>query len=1092
MKRILSIVLAVALVASLIPAVFAAEENYIRYSISVASLSTETFVGEHPIPMEDGKLLNTSKAYDKETDTITIAKAVPTMQNVIKYLQGSTKDGTSATSWANSELSMISYRPIEYYNYRTKAPATIKDSVTTKAPTDNWMPIRKFSNSVLGAFDETAETSSGYEAVNGAAKIYTMPSVLAATTAPFEMFGKNNDGMSHSFLADGHYYATFNLGSKTASTFEANRGTLKESFFPIRIKVPETAEAGTYKIRVGNTYKTDTTANTYGDLNASECEVYLMKIGANGFEGKFHQTSGNLMSFVDASGKAIAYDTIVNSDNKLTGTYKSIGKHSDTFEDVLALRPGEEYFLYFRIAEGAMSDADVYEAAKNTNNTGKVYFNGSTAYQNFKISYIDIIPYESDKPVVLESAEIVYNESTKKVSVISAIMSDGKDATGYTVKYGMTGADEAKINATTGAVTPGTEDETVTLWADVTLGDVTIRATLSDILINGYVEGRLKYLISANALNADAKAEISALDGDAALIRNSEMLLVSWKEISYLNTDKIPVKVAPGTAGASKISNVLNLSVTDKYELPGRSVEDNSPRLLPGGLNSQFVGRRWKNTTEINSQAYLAENYTSRPKYTIKVYVPQKGAYKLTLANNFTLAEIGKLHGTNFFESNGSEYTASLGNEVWTEVYFSKAEYDLPYNSASPIFTRDQLVEICSEENRVGWYDSGSYGKVTKYDKVLVAPEAGEYYVTFTTSPESYEKNNKFWHRDLGNGVFVDYQLFSLSEIRLDPVASDAEYEKAFDAVEKDYITSATATVNAYTYAESQEELSLGNSVSLGGSFSATAPDKEGYEFLYWAKGLGDKKQIISYSKNLSFRPSEGANYVIAVYVKEGATETRAEFYNANGSLIAVVGADGNAPAYPSMAGFGRAGGWQLYGTDEVYGADEEIADMAGSGNMILVAKYGEEPETVIVNGEEYKYGETVRMPAVDSSKIFKGWKRNGELVSADKSYTFKAWENATVEAIYAESTPAFAGKFMKIVIDAFNAGDDKAVMAEFIGLEGAIEKGVKIGNKKISMKSGDKQFSILADIEGEYIGYAILRDGDGFIEITDGSIEIE
>ena len=38
-------------------------------------------------------------------------------------------------------------------------------------------------------------------------------------------------------------------------------------------------------------------------------------------------------------------------------------------------------------------------------------------------------------------------------------------------------------------------------------------------------------------------------------------------------------------------------------------------------------------------------------------------------------------------------------------------------------------------------------------------------------------------------------------------------------------------------------------------------------------------------------------------------------------------------------------------------------------------------------------------------------------------------------------------------------------------------------------MKSGNNQFSLLADVKNTtYIGYAILRDGDSFIEVTDGS----
>lgn len=1085
MKRILSLLLAAALIISLIPAVFAAEEDCIRYSITSNSLSTAAFTAEHPIPMKDGKLYVVSKAISVGAQP-SLATYPATTVNVIKNINGSSISGTSATSWANSELSLISYRPLEYYNYRLTAAAT--SSAVAK---DEWLPIRKTFTTVPSLFDDTKTASTGFEkdSTGTAAKVYTMPSVLNENTAPFEMFGKNNDGMSHSFLADNSYYATFNLGKSTGITFEKNRGTFKESFFAIRIKIPETAEAGTYKIRIGNTYPAATKANTYGDLNASECELYMMKIGTGGLEGSFHKTAGSLVSFVDASGKEIAYNTIVNSDNKLSGTYTSTGMSSDTFEDVLALRPNDEYLLYFRIADGVLSDATIATEAAATN--GKVFNNSNTYYQNFKISYIDLIPYETNAPVVLESAEISYDKTAKKLSLVSAIMSDGKDATGYSVTYGMTGATEAKINAATGVVTPGTEDETVTLFADVTLGDVTVRAKLENVSIKGYVEGRLSYVISADSINSDAKTEIGALDGDSSDIRNNELRLISWKDVSY-TTDNGIIRVAPGTEGAKTVSNILNTSLTNKFELPGRSIEDNAPRLVSGGFISQFVCRRWKNDTEISTESYSSADYKGRPKYIIKLYIPEKGSYKLSLSNNFTLATAQKIYGKDFFTTDGDNIE-SLGREAYTEVYFSKAEFDLPYDIATANPSEPLMRTLITDENRIGWYNSGDYGKTTTYnEKLLIAREPGEYYLTLIASPASFEKNPEVWHRAFTGGIYADYQIFALSEIRLDPVAEDSEYTEDFDAVEEDYITSATATVNAYTYAGAQEELSLGNTVSLGGNFSATAPEKEGFKFLYWAKGLGDKKQVISYSKNLSFRPGEGANYVIAVYVKEGAEETRAEFYNANGSIIAVVGADGKAPAYPSMAGFGVAGGWQLYGTDEIYGYDEEIADMAGSGNMILVAKYDEEPVKVIVNGEEYTYGETVRMPAVDSSKIFKGWKRNGELVSADKNYTFKAWEDATVEAVYATSTPAFSGKLMKIIIDTFKAGNDTAVMAEFIGLEGAIEKGVKIGNKKIAMKSGDNQFSILADIDGEYIGYAILRDGDGFIEVTDGSANIE
>ena len=158
---------------------------------------------------------------------------------------------------------------------------------------------------------------------------------------------------------------------------------------------------------------------------------------------------------------------------------------------------------------------------------------------------------------------------------------------------------------------------------------------------------------------------------------------------------------------------------------------------------------------------------------------------------------------------------------------------------------------------------------------------------------------------------------------------------------------------------------------------------------------------------------------------------------------------------------------------------------------MIFVANYPKTPGKVTVNGTEYTYGDTVTMPELDSSKIFKGWKRDDEIVSVNPNYTFKAYENATVEAVYAENTPVFSGKFMKIVIDSFKAGTtEDAVMAEFIGIENAVEKGIMIGDtKKIAMKGNGNQFSILADVpNATYVGYAILKDGASFTQVIDGA----
>ena len=186
------------------------------------------------------------------------------------------------------------------------------------------------------------------------------------------------------------------------------------------------------------------------------------------------------------------------------------------------------------------------------------------------------------------------------------------------------------------------------------------------------------------------------------------------------------------------------------------------------------------------------------------------------------------------------------------------------------------------------------------------------------------------------------------------------------------------------------------------------------------------------------------------------------------------------------MAGYGDANGWQLYGSDELVSAG---ADVTVSGTMVFVANYPETPGKVEVNGTEYTYGDVVDMPELDPTKTFKGWERDGEIVSVDPNYTFRAYKETTITPVYAESTPVFSGSFMKIIIDSFKAGAEDAVMAEFVGIENAVEKGIMIGNKKIAMKGSGNQFSIIADIEdATYVGYAILKDGTTFTKITDGS----
>ncbi|MBQ7119062.1 MAG: Ig-like domain-containing protein [Oscillospiraceae bacterium] len=301
---------------------------------------------------------------------------------------------------------------------------------------------------------------------------------------------------------------------------------------------------------------------------------------------------------------------------------------------------------------------------------------------------------------------------------------------------------------------------------------------------------------------------------------------------------------------------------------------------------------------------------------------------------------------------------------------------------------------------------------------------------------------------------------------------------------------------------ENKENITLGKLCTVS-TEEAIEIDGTKYNFLYWAKGATmARKQIVSTSASFEYLPGEGSNYLIAVYEPEsGDMETKVEFYNGNGQLLPNVAlTDGKyLPDYPSMAGFGKAYGWALKdGNGYVeYSAGDDVSALSGS--LIFVAQYEDLKSdiTVFVNGvaREVKYGDVVACTADSSQGEFMYWQKNGEIVSFDDTYSFFAWEDCRVEAVYGENKPSFdVGKAIrKIILDRFRAGDEMAIMAEFIGFDDAVEKGIMYGNQKIPMTSRNSQFTVLDDttVANTAYAYAIIPFGDSYKMIRDGIAHI-
>ncbi|MBQ7053970.1 MAG: hypothetical protein IJN97_01995, partial [Oscillospiraceae bacterium] len=364
--------------------------------------------------------------------------------------------------------------------------------------------------------------------------------------------------------------------------------------------------------------------------------------------------------------------------------------------------------------------------------------------------------------------------------------------------------------------------------------------------------------------------------------------------------------------------------------------------------------------------------------------------------------------------------------------------------------------------------------------------ETGEYYLIFVD-----DGVNSSWAAD-GDGDKARAKT-DITSFTLTPVETQEDVVSAFelDGSEEASHSASIAPLFAATDGSTISASVSATDEDSDGVYAVTASeaDETGeYKFLYWIKGLTSDtaNKIVSLTATIQeYKPQNGNNFLIAVYEKaDSETSKEPEFYNGNGQLLSdlTLGENGELPELPSMAGYGNAKEWKKHNAS------------------IYVAQYDD--FTVKVNGSDVKYGDSVTFTAEDDTaeSYFKWWTRtvNGvtEIVSVDREYTFCPWEDCTVEAVYGDTKQIMGGNLRKIVLDVL--GND-SIMAEFIGLDGSdvVEKGIILtnteGEKKIAMSTNNSQFTITNNISAtKATGYAIIKDGTAFTEITDGTITLD
>ena len=458
---------------------------------------------------------------------------------------------------------------------------------------------------------------------------------------------------------------------------------------------------------------------------------------------------------------------------------------------------------------------------------------------------------------------------------------------------------------------------------------------------------------------------------------------------------------------------------------------------------------------------------------------------------------------------NAGEYKISIFNEVCTsnygahtKVYFGKA----PASTANA--TLVGWRSSGGDGELIGWHNSQISNLETNPETFTVnVNEDAAYYLVFVADEESLGEN-----KNPVLNTSNSEQYFHLSGIKVEMIEEEPESnlvaeQQKFDEIKETKANeiaaavasglSNTATVNILTTEingdKAFDETAKQVTGLCGKDIKVTAEEKEGYDFLYWAKGIGANRKAVSEDAEYTFKATSGGTWLTAVYKDKASNQIPVVFYNGNGEEVGRrlvdAGSEIAMPSLPSLRGHEPSIGWALGNANALYQPDDTV--IASGSRMLFVAQFNDpaaDTITVKVNGKEYDkfaYGEKVTVTATErengsGAKVFVYWKKDGEIVSFDKTYSFLADADCELEACY-ESYKPITEALRKIIIKA----DGQNLIAEFIGIDTAVEKGIIFGGEnfgeathKIAMKQSGNHLSAINDDSLEYIGYAILSDG--------------
>ncbi len=206
---------------------------------------------------------------------------------------------------------------------------------------------------------------------------------------------------------------------------------------------------------------------------------------------------------------------------------------------------------------------------------------------------------------------------------------------------------------------------------------------------------------------------------------------------------------------------------------------------------------------------------------------------------------------------------------------------------------------------------------------------------------------------------------------------------------------------------------------AVGTTVKAEAADMvDGKRFAYWRVG----GSFYTEEKTLEYTLNTNAS-LVAVYEDEATVDNKTvEFWNENGQFLdSKEVADGSIemPAAPSLTGY-AFDDW--YVNDTVKFVNSDIA--AALTRVVAKYKRGENDTGIPVSGSIKVYADgsdtatqIITAPAYNTEitataeapagKEFSHWTRDGEVVSYNSTYTFRAWGETEIKAVFTDEAAA-------------------------------------------------------------------------------------